>query len=152
MKFPSDLETLTGRGPYSGTYKYAGVVELLPADRVGAEERLDYLKSVLWLDAATRAISINFNVYHKVNKLLTAARVTIEITEAGIAYPRPEFITFPTRVYELKTTTVARVISEAVFIVSPLLGVTHNGCNYNKIIASMVRRNYIFCCASFVPN
>lgn len=106
--FESTVHELKGYGPLGG-YGKRGVEYLIDLDPERARIVMDKMKDKLWIDQATRAVVINFNVYNTMTRFLTVCRIIIEFTESGMVYPSSEFITMAT--VPLTTQTVLGLAS-----------------------------------------
>ena len=81
-----------------------------------ASAYMSNMKSKLWLDQATRAVAVEFNVLSSDGPAyITVARIVIEISEAGRAYTSFTFITFPTSTYKITgARELLRILAEVV--------------------------------------
>ena len=78
-----DIDDQSWRGKY-GSYPGGGFIVDLPLDYQSSLEIIDFLRSISWLDGATRFLAADFNTYNPSTALHTVARIAWEMPTGGM--------------------------------------------------------------------
>ncbi len=135
-KVGSALEGLPGYGQDS--YGDGGYVAYLGLDGTSARETLADLFESRWVDRATRALGIDFNVYNSDTNLLTVVRLMVDVLPTGFITPSYRALTFKINLYATPIDYL-RAAGEVIVLLGVLYYLSQE---VNQLIKSRPKKRY----------
>tara|TARA_B110000208_G_scaffold45802_1_gene60746 strand:+ start:1896 stop:5666 length:3771 start_codon:yes stop_codon:yes gene_type:complete len=105
---------------YDQVIDYGNGGYIVEINETNARERLERLQAVRWIDDATRAVLVEFNLYSTETRYLSTVRVTFELFSSGFLIPSFTIRTVQLEMYDFQRaplTTSLRFAGEIFFVI-----------------------------------